>query len=151
VHSAEFEALLGAPVRARSAHFCVHHLSTLRFAAVATPPAARRKKLSTGCETPGAATVDDFRSGAPAHRFGAVVPKRHAKRAVTRSLLKRLVREAVARRLDHLPDGAWLVRLKASFETAQYPSAASRALHDAAARELDELIARAAAPRRTPG
>lgn len=95
--------------------------------------------------------MDDFRAATPAHRLGAVVPKRYARRAVTRSLLKRLVRQAVARRLDRLPDGAWLVRLKASFETAQYPSAASRALHDAAALELDELIAHVAALRRTPG
>jgi ribonuclease P protein component len=74
-----------------------------------------------------------------------VIPKRHAKRSVTRSLLKRQIRAALARHAQALPHGLWLVRLKAPFTTAQFPSAASDALRHAARAELDALLARAGA------
>lgn len=76
---------------------------------------------------------------------GCVIPKRHAKRSVTRGLLKRQVRAALARHALTLPQGLWLVRLKAPFTTAQFPSAASDALRLAARAELDALLARAGA------
>jgi ribonuclease P protein component len=79
--------------------------------------------------------------------LGSVIPKRHARRAVTRNLLKRQVRAALARHAAALPAGLWLVRLKAPFVPAQFPSAASGALRAAARGELDTLFTRAGAPR----
>lgn len=76
---------------------------------------------------------------------GCVVPKRHARRSVTRSLLKRQIRAALARHAAALPQGLWLVRLKSPFVPAQFPSAASDALRLAARNELDVLLARAGA------
>ncbi len=70
---------------------------------------------------------------------GAVVPKRHARRAVTRSLLKRQVYAALARR-PGLSGGLWVVRLRAPFDRAQFKSAASDALRAAARAELDRLL-----------
>ncbi len=61
------------------------------------------------------------------HWAGCVIPKRHARRSVTRSLLKRQIRAALARHAQALPQGLWLVRLKAPFVPAQFPSAASDA------------------------
>lgn len=81
----------------------------------------------------------------PGQWGGCVVPKRHARRSVTRSLLKRQIRAALSRHAAALPQGLWLVRLKAPFATAQFPSAASDALRLAARNELDALLARAAA------
>jgi ribonuclease P protein component len=75
--------------------------------------------------------------------LGTVVPKRHAKRSVTRSLLKRQMRAAMARHAERLPPGLWLVRLKAPFLKQQFPSAASDALRAAAGAELDLLFQRA--------
>lgn len=68
------------------------------------------------------------------------MPKRHARRSVTRSLLKRQVRGAFQRAENHLPAGLWLVRLRQPFAVKQFPSAASGALSLAARRELDELL-----------
>ncbi len=78
--------------------------------------------------------------------FGCVVPKRHARRAVTRTLMKRQVRAAFQRHAGGLAAGLWLVRLRQPFPVAEYPSAASPALAGAVRAELDGLLA----PRRAP-
>ena len=79
------------------------------------------------------------------HWLGCVVPKRHARRAVTRNLLKRRIRLAMARHLQALAPGLWLVRLRAPFGREKFPSAASAALQAAADSELEQLFTRAAA------
>ena len=79
--------------------------------------------------------------------LGAVVPKRHAKRSVTRTLLKRQIRAAVLRRglpgQTPLPGGLWVVRLRAGFDGAVYVSAASSPLRSAASAELDAMLTQA--------
>ena len=76
-------------------------------------------------------------------RLGSVVPKRHARRSVTRSLIKRQIRAAVGRHAERLAAGCWVVRLKAPFEAARWPSAASQSLRDNARAELDAILQRA--------
>jgi ribonuclease P protein component len=88
---------------------------------------------SSGPERPGTAAR-------PALWLGVVVPKRHARRSVTRSLLKREMRAGVARRAHQLAAGLWLVRLRAPFDTGLFVSAASAALRSAARSELDALL-----------
>ena len=83
--------------------------------------------------------------------LGMVVPKRHARRAVTRSLLKRQIRAAFAS-LEvasggGLPPGLWVVRLRAPFDRKQFPSASSDALRLAARAELAQLVDKLARPR----
>ena len=68
-----------------------------------------------------------------------VVPKRHAKRAVTRTLLKRQIKVAMARQIQ-VPPGLWVVRLRAPFDRAVYISAASDALAEAARDELSQVL-----------
>jgi len=68
-----------------------------------------------------------------------VVPKRHARRAVTRSLLKRQIRAAFGRQ-GRLPGGLWVVRLRAPFDRTQFRSPASDALRAAARAELATLL-----------
>lgn len=74
--------------------------------------------------------------------LGSIVPKRHARRAVTRNLLKRQIRAAFVGRDDALAPGLWVVRLRAPFDRKQYPSASSEALRLAARAELAQLIDR---------
>ena len=76
--------------------------------------------------------------------FGAVVPKRHARKAATRNLLRRQIRAAMDRHHAGLPHGLWLVRLRAPFDARAYSSASSAALRAAARSELDALLTRAA-------
>ena len=58
--------------------------------------------------------------------LGLVVPKRHAKRSVTRSLVKRQMR-AVWRRsgcaADGWEPGMWVVRLRSPFDRKQFRAA----------------------------
>ena len=103
------------------------------------------------------------------------MPKRNARRAVTRSLLKRQMRNAALRRVEAalpgsadvaaavevpapadaapapLRAGLWVVRLRAPFDRARYPSAASDALRVAARAELDAVMLRAARKALSPG
>lgn len=81
--------------------------------------------------------------------LGSVVPKRHAKRAVTRNLIKRQIRAAFVRHAAALPPGLWVVRLRTGFDRTAFPSAASDALRRCTGGELDQLLHQAAQV--TPG
>ena len=70
-----------------------------------------------------------------------MVPKRWARRAVTRNAIRRQIYAVGADRLAALP-GARLVRQHAVFSLAQFPSATSTALKGAVRAELLELLAR---------
>jgi ribonuclease P protein component len=89
-------------------------------------------------------------AGSKAWRLGLVLPKKQARRSVTRSLIRHQAREALRR---HAPavraDGrygndidGWVVRLRAPFDRQQFPSAASMALQTLVRQELDELWSR---------
>lgn len=80
-------------------------------------------------------------------RLGLVVPKRHAKRSVMRTLLKRQIRAAALRHEAALAAGWWVVRVKSAFDRKQWPSAASEPLKALAATELDALLLRGAQSR----
>lgn len=80
----------------------------------------------------------------PAQWLGCMVPKRQARRAVTRNLVKRQMRESFRRHALSLPTGLWLLRLHAGFAKADFPSARSPALAEAVRSELDRLLASAA-------
>lgn len=81
--------------------------------------------------------VDESPSGC---WLGAVVPKRHARRSVTRNLLKRQIREAAGAQAS-LQAGLWVVRLRSPFDKNRFASAASDALREEAGRELSRLMA----------
>lgn len=72
-----------------------------------------------------------------------MVPKRHARRAVTRNLIKRQIRHAFERHEATLPKGLWLVRLRRVFSPSEFMSARSERLAEAARVELEELLRRA--------
>jgi ribonuclease P protein component len=147
--SADFESVLAVPPRSRSAHFAVHHLAARPGvpAAAARAQAARKSstELSTGVSVANAPLVDETPALPQGWWLGSVVPKRHARRAVTRNLLKRQIRAAFGRHAHRLPPGLWVVRLRNGFDRQQFVSAASDALRRAAGTELDRLLAQAAA------
>ncbi len=148
VASADFERVLRTRSRVSTPHFAVHHLPAGRAAPLGPGGEPAATKLSTDLGEDGELPVDDSAAEA-SKRLGVVVPKRHARRAVTRSLLKRQIYAAGGRHVAALPGGLWIVRLRAPFERDRFASAASRALRDAARAELDELLlaaSRVAAP-----
>jgi len=113
-------------------------------------------ELSTGADLGSPTGVDDLQdpvpptlgetptpAGGPDRWLGLVVPKRHARRAVTRTLVKRQIRNVAAACAPQLEPGLWVVRQRSPFDTKQFPSAASDALKEAARAELRALFDRA--------
>lgn len=139
---ADFERALGAGptgVVSRSKHFVLH------FAPPAGPvaegdPGTVANKLSTG-HVPGDTGAVDVSAGAVfCPQVGAVLPKRWARRSVTRNLLKRQVFASFERQMPPIPAGVWVVRLRATFDREQFHSSASEVLKRAARDELEGLI-----------
>jgi ribonuclease P protein component len=165
VRPADYVRVLATPMRLRSPHFAVHHLEgrplpvkpAARAATTAAPVnASLSTELSTVVEGRVPADVDDLRGAAsgeddvatiapagPQRWLGLVVPKKHAKRAVTRTLVKRQIRNVAAQCAAGLEPGLWVVRQRSPFDPKQYPSAASDALKAAARAELRALFERA--------
>lgn len=73
--------------------------------------------------------------------LGALLPKRWARRAVTRNTLRRQI-YAVAAESSSLRSGAMVVRLHSAFDLKAFPSATSAALKHAVRTELQTLFAK---------
>ena len=146
VHSADFDRLRATRPWARSEHFAVHHLpagpSEARRSAPAAAAASGSAELSTDVDNKVTMAVD---KSPDAHWLGCVLPKRLARRAVTRNLLRRQIRAAMQRHAAALPAGLWVFRLRAAFPRTVYLSAASQALRQAVRGERDAMLSAAAA------
>ncbi len=130
------KALLCAPTLARTAHFVLQ----------AAPRRPVAQELPTEAAPDRTESVDNsVLLVAPPLGLALVVPKRHAKRAATRNLIKRQMREALRRRLDGWMGRHILIRQRGPFDRKQFPSAASDALRTVVRAELDQLFAQAAA------
>ena len=153
VQAADFKRLLSVPPVFKSAHFAVHHLVEAPQRPSFVRKSAVESKLSTAHEPVCPQAVDESsgnpHAGSPDEGFprwlGCVVPKRHARRAVTRNLIKRQVYAAAQRVQARLPGGMWLVRLRQPFVATAFPSAASQPLREAVRTELDRLMQKAQA------
>ncbi len=99
-------------------------------------------------ESPAAAPVKLHEPTIAGQWLGLVVPKKHARRSVTRNLIKREMRAVMASAGAALPAGLWVLRLKAPFDRQVYTSPASVPLLQAARDELQLLLQRAAVARR---
>ena len=82
--------------------------------------------------------------------LGAMVPKRWAKRAVTRNVIKRQIYSVSADHEPLLPVAAHVVRLRSGFDRAHFVSAASDILKICVRRELQQLFARAVTSKSAP-
>lgn len=127
-----FQAALATRPLGRSVHFVLHHR------------AASGPDLSTGPVTSAVQAVDVL-------RLGCILPKKQARRAVTRNLIRRQIRAAVREREALLPAGDWVVRLRQGPDRARFPSAASQPLRQAIREDLARLFAEALRPRRSAG
>lgn len=112
----QFRSLLDAPRVSTSEHFTLH----------------RRAELP-GAPAPAAGTVA---------WIGAMVPKRWARRAVTRNLIRRQIYSLMQERSPHLLPAAYLVRQRAAFARDEFISAQSERLRKAVRSELTGLFAR---------
>lgn len=157
--SSDFQRALGTRPVARSAHFFLYALPRLAAMDQAAPRRAPLApdsgpsepdlgELSTGDASVVLQLVDE---SVPV-RFGLVLPKKQARRSVTRSLIRHQAREALRRHAPGLRAeprfgaelDAWVLRLRAPFDRQLFPSAASAALSATVRAELEELWGRLA-------
>ena len=116
-HRAQFDAVLSKPPTTTTMHFALHFLSS----------------------GPSGALPGVFPLGE--RWMGVMVPKRWAKRAATRNLIRRQIYECSRAAGHHLPNGALVVRLRSGFPRDQFPSAQSSALKRQVRQELQQLLA----------
>lgn len=119
---AHFQALLQGNVMGRTPHFVLH---------------ARRLCLPV--------VEGKTDSGAPGHALpvyiGMVIPKRWARRAITRNTIKRQIRAVMAQFAPNWEGVVLVVRLRAMFPASEFVSATSRQLRQAVRAELLQLFA----------
>lgn len=146
LRAVDFQRVLGTAPQSRSAHFSVHHLPGGPSLPAKPARLALADKLSTG-DAPSCPPAVDDRPAKPVNGrwLGLVVPKRHAKRAVTRTLIKRQMRAVMQAHVTHLSSGLWVLRLRAPFDRKMFISAASERLRCEVHDELTLLLQRAAA------
>ncbi len=139
----QFQAVMDGVVVSRTAHFALHRL--------ALPPASSAETDASGAAEVAAPPL--FADSAS--WIGALVPKRWARRAVTRNAIKRQIYTVSAVHAESLLQAAHVVRLRSAFDRAAFPSATSEPLKRAVRAELEQLLTRAASgggrppPRRT--
>jgi len=135
----QFQAAMAGGTVSRTAHFVLHRLGLAPTgAAPALPPAP-----PTG---PG--SLPDAQGpqalfgvvGPSVVWLGAMVPKRWARRAVTRNTIKRQIYAVAATFEPQLPQAAHVVRLRATFDRKQFTSATSEVLKQAVRAELQQLF-----------
>lgn len=138
--TADFAVALAAPMASKSPHFALHHLPIRPRSAAKRAPAPLVPELSTDAAPNGSQDVDNLAQ--PGQWWlGLVVPKRHAKRSVTRNLIKRQMRAHADQHRDQLAPGQWVIRLRAPFDPRRFPSANSAPLSAVAREELARAFA----------
>lgn len=125
----QFQAVLAGSVVARSEHFALHRNGL----DAQVPRAGHAKK-----------TDDDAKASVlfPVQSIwiGAMVPKRWARRAVTRNAIKRQIYTVSADLLHNYPQAAFVVRLRKEFSRKEFFSATSDYLKEAVRGELVALM-----------
>lgn len=128
----QYQAALAGKILSKTAHFALHGCTLPHKASAQQPQGQERAQALFSC-------VDIW--------MGAMVPKRWAKRAATRNLIKRQIYTLSAEHAHAFAQGAHVVRLRSGFGTQHFPSASSSALKLAVRQELLQLFA---APARVP-
>jgi ribonuclease P protein component len=120
---AQFAAVMSGQTVSKTPHFALHR--------VAIAPRASANAVTSPVKSL-FAVQDTW--------LGVVVPKRWAKRAVTRNTIKRQIYAVSTDSSCHLPTAAHVVRLRAGFDRAEFISATSDKLKIAVRAELQHLF-----------
>ncbi|RKJ95648.1 ribonuclease P protein component [Alicycliphilus denitrificans] len=128
---AQFQAVMAGGAVSRTAHFALHRLGLAAAGAASAGPGQESQALFA------------VPQGQPGVWLGAMVPKRWARRAVTRNAIKRQIHAVAAGFEPRMPQAAHVVRLRAAFDRKHFVSATSDALKAAVRAELQQLFAAA--------
>lgn len=138
----QFQAAMAGGTVSRTAHFALHRLGLDAGAGADNPPSTGPGSLPSTQGPQALFGVCGRDAGAGADVWlGAMVPKRWARRAVTRNTIKRQVYAVASAFEAQLPQAAHVVRLRAAFDRKQYLSATSDVLKHAVRQELLQLFA----------
>jgi ribonuclease P protein component len=129
----QFQATLAGGTVSRTAHFALHRLPL--------PACAEQAEALTHSAGP-APQEGQALFAVEGVWLGAMVPKRWARRAVTRNTIKRQIYAVSAHFESRLPAAAHVVRLRAAFDRRQFISASSDPLKMAVRQELEQLFER---------
>ncbi|WP_457281894.1 ribonuclease P protein component [Polaromonas sp. P5_D5] len=124
----QFQAVLAGAIVAKTTHFALH-----RNALDAKPVQAEPGKLADVLAAKPLFPVQDV-------WLGAMVPKRWAKRAVTRNAIKRQIYTVSADFSHQYPQAAFVVRLRRDFSRKEFISATSEQLKLAVRTEVLALM-----------
>ena len=127
----QFQATLAGGTISRTTHFALHRLPLMARADIS--------KVEAAGPAPDEAQALFALDGV---WMGAMVPKRWARRAVTRNTIKRQIYAVSGSFADRLARAAHVVRLRATFDRKQYISATSDQLKMAVRLELEQLFER---------
>ena len=146
----QFQAVLAGSVIAKTEHFVLHRNDLDATAPESGPESAKelssRKTIpANGAAAP--AIVDSAQGLFPVQDIwiGAMVPKRWARRAVTRNAIKRQIYNVSADSMQNYPRAAFLVRLRREFSRKVFISATSMQLKEAVRNEVQALMKAGAA------
>jgi ribonuclease P protein component len=140
----QFQAVLAGGIVARTSHFALHRL-VLEPAGVCVSEPGSQAISQALVQDVGAASARPLFSHVDQTWLGAMVPKRWAKRAVTRNAIKRQIYTiSAAADARRLPQAAYVVRLKSGFDRKEFISASSDELKLAVRLELNRLLDRLA-------
>jgi ribonuclease P protein component len=134
----QFQAAMAGGTVSRTSHFALHRLTLVNPASAAS---------DTTIPPGPALSTEQALFGVFDIWMGALVPKRWARRAVTRNTIKRQIYNVSAHYADALPCAAHVVRLRTGFDRKQFISATSDVLKAAVRAELEQLFTRAIAAR----
>ena len=121
----QFQAVMAAGTVSRTPHFVLHRAGLEAASSDRAVPASVLRL-------------------APGVWIGALIPKRWAKRAVTRNAIKRQIFALGSDVGTRLPAAAHVVRLRTGFDRKEFVSASSQRLKDAVRCELQQLFDKAA-------
>jgi len=137
----QFQAAMAGGTVSRTAHFALHRLVLDAAGSAAANPASA---APTGPGSLPSMQGPQALFAVPDVWLGAMVPKRWARRAVTRNTIKRQIYTVGATFEARLPQAAHVVRLRTAFDRKQFVSATSDQLKQAVRAELLQLFGHAA-------
>ena len=128
---AQFDAVLAHRALASTEHFALHRSERRN-------PVAQQGQIEPQAD-PEAGPLAGFKQLA----VGAMVPKRWARRAVTRNLIRRQIYSLAKHHLSEQPALAYVVRLRRGFQAQRFVAASSSELKQVVRAQLQMLLAQA--------
>jgi ribonuclease P protein component len=135
VTKAQFASVMSGQTVSRTPHFALH-----RVALKAHSESNSASETAQAVSEDGSQTLSKPIFAVQDTWLGVIVPKRWAKRAVTRNTIKRQIYAVSTASGCVLPVAAHVVRLRAGFDRAEFISATSDKLKIAVRTELQRLF-----------